>query len=65
MAAGGEPWEPYFGLTFAPVIASGSSSGTEFDITDPLIDNDDVFNPETVASPNTRPTSSRSTSTTS
>ena len=50
LLAAGDPWEPYFGLTFAPVITSGNSDGAQFDVTNPLIDNDDVFNPETVGS---------------
>ncbi|MBL8581678.1 MAG: DUF4214 domain-containing protein, partial [Rhizobiaceae bacterium] len=48
--AAGNPWEPYFGLTFAPVLKSGDSSGTQFDVTNPLINNDGVFDPKTVAS---------------
>ncbi|MBL8582878.1 MAG: hypothetical protein JNL61_11720, partial [Rhizobiaceae bacterium] len=49
-APGASPWEPYFGLSFAPVLKSGDSSGTKFDISNPLVNNDGVFDPEQVAS---------------
>jgi Ca2+-binding RTX toxin-like protein len=50
LGAESDPWEPYFGLTFAPVLASGDSSGTKFDITNSSINDDGVFDADQVTS---------------